>query len=687
MLIKKVVLHNIRSYTDAEINFSAGKTLIAGDIGSGKSTILLAIEFALFGLLKGDISGDMLLRHGTSEGFVELHFEANSAEIIIHRKLKRSSKSIEQAAGFIVKNGRKTDLTPTEIKAQTLSLLGYPSELLTQSKSLLFRYTIYTPQEDMRKILFGDAEERLNIIRRVFAIDKYKRVRENSDIYAKHLREKQKELSGRIMDLPEKKLRLQAITTELVGAKNSLKLNEPILESAKLQTEQCRLQISQLEADKKQHSELKRSFEVCDVALKHFSAEKSRILLEAKQASDRLATLKIELDNAVIPDKTQLLQEIALKTAELNNFEKQKVSLITDSSRNSTIQKLSSDIIQKMSSLDTCPLCLQKVSSGHKDSIISAESSKIASAKESFANFLVLQKEIDANIFSRKNEIDALKLKEKSVELLRFKQNDLVERSKALELLSQRTTNLENEISQSLVKKNVLAQELTKFSTIEEQYSSAKKMLDSALLQEKNAEIQHNILTEKVLNIEKNKTILEAEIAEKEKFVSQSNSLKRLSQWIVELFCPLVESIEKQVLACVYNEFNELFKRWFSMLVEDEMFSARLDDSFSPVLQQNGFDTLPENLSGGEKTACALAYRLALNKVVNDIMTLVQTKDLLILDEPTDGFSDAQLDKVGEVLDNLGLKQIIIVSHERKIEGFVDNILQLTKERHVSGLR
>ena len=105
MLIKKVHLHNIRSYVDEEVFFSGGKTLLAGDIGSGKSTILLAVEFALFGLMKGEISGTTLLRHGSQGGFVELNFELNKKEIIIHRALKQNSKGVEQDAGFIVVNG------------------------------------------------------------------------------------------------------------------------------------------------------------------------------------------------------------------------------------------------------------------------------------------------------------------------------------------------------------------------------------------------------------------------------------------------------------------------------------------------------------------------------------------------------------------------------------------------------
>lgn len=65
-------------------------------------------------------------------------------------------------------------------------------------------------------------------------------------------------------------------------------------------------------------------------------------------------------------------------------------------------------------------------------------------------------------------------------------------------------------------------------------------------------------------------------------------------------------------------------------------------------------------------------------------MSEIKTRDLIILDEPTDGFSSEQLDKVKLVLDELNLRQIIIVSHEPKIESFVDSVLKFEKKEHVS---
>ena len=53
MRIRKIKLENIRSYQNEEVTFPSGSTLLSGDIGSGKTSILLGIEFALFGLQPG----------------------------------------------------------------------------------------------------------------------------------------------------------------------------------------------------------------------------------------------------------------------------------------------------------------------------------------------------------------------------------------------------------------------------------------------------------------------------------------------------------------------------------------------------------------------------------------------------------------------------------------------------------
>ena len=81
-----------------------------------------------------------------------------------------------------------------------------------------------------------------------------------------------------------------------------------------------------------------------------------------------------------------------------------------------------------------------------------------------------------------------------------------------------------------------------------------------------------------------------------------------------------------------------------------------------------------------------MTYCYSLAYAQRMVTLAIKTKDLIILDEPTDGFSMEQLDKIRDVLDQLKMNQVIIVSHEAKIESFVNNVIKINKEEHVSNI-
>ena len=108
-------------------------------------------------------------------------------------------------------------------------------------------------------------------------------------------------------------------------------------------------------------------------------------------------------------------------------------------------------------------------------------------------------------------------------------------------------------------------------------------------------------------------------------------------------------------------------------MIEDPSLIVNVDETFTPQILRNKYSQDYAQLSGGERTSIALAYRLTLNTIVREI-PFSKPIDLLILDEPTEGFSKEQLFKLRGVLENLNCKQIIIVSHEEELDGLVDQI-------------
>jgi len=171
-------------------------------------------------------------------------------------------------------------------------------------------------------------------------------------------------------------------------------------------------------------------------------------------------------------------------------------------------------------------------------------------------------------------------------------------------------------------------------------------------------------------------------IIELEEKVDRIAFTDQIGLWLNQHFIPSLVQIESQVLVSVKDEFNKLFQKWFYLLIEAGDIDVEIDEFFTPVVNQSGYRLEVDSLSGGEKTSIALAYRLALNEIIRRMIMF--DENLLILDEPTDGFSKEQLVQIRNVLEELTAAQVIIVSHEKELEGFVETIFRVAKESEKS---
>src|SRR5256712_4435794 len=181
MLLRKITLNKIRSYKeDTVIEIPRGTILFQGDIGCGKSTILSAIEFALFGL--GDIDGNNLLRSGEKKGSVLLEFQVNNKNYQIFRSIIRNNKKVVQDGGYIVDGDVTTTYSVSEMKSKILKIININEKAQTRATSVIYRFAIFTPQEMMKQILSEVPEKRVEILRRAFNIEEYSTVRKNAEI-------------------------------------------------------------------------------------------------------------------------------------------------------------------------------------------------------------------------------------------------------------------------------------------------------------------------------------------------------------------------------------------------------------------------------------------------------------------------------------------------------------------------
>ncbi len=683
MLLKSLSLKNIRSYVEQQVEFPSGTLLLAGDIGSGKSTILLAIEFALFGLLRGDVDGSALLRNGSREGFVELTFTLDSKEHVLHRALKRQKERVSQEAGWMQTDGVRKDGTAQELRAWVLDLLGYPKEFLTKSKSMLFRYTVFTPQEEMKRILFEEKDARLETLRRVFNVDKYKRIKENAAIYVRELREERRSLEGQTIDLESKRNALALKREESDAVKERSERVKHALEIARQQTQAQRTVVVQHEESVRNAQRIRTDLSVVQTSVLHQEQTLQRAQADRQRLLSQQETLAKELP-ASLPPIEHARAAVAQKDAQLAELEKTIRNFHAAIAQISTMKKMSEDLKQKVASISNCPTCLQVVTQEHKNRIAFGEDQKLHEHEKHLTYNTATKEQLETQLVIMRQELQGLRLQEQQALLAHAKQKALADLAQQVAAKAEQITQFHDALEGLRQKKTELISMVEANANTEQAATKAKQALDVLLIEERKYDVDFARLTQDYHSIEKYIASLADELKLKEQAREKLQRIAGVQAWLTDQFSNLMDVMEKHVLSRVHHEFNDLFQRWFGILVEDELLSARLDDAFSPIVVQNGFEVDVSHLSGGEKTACALAYRLALNKVINDVIGSIRTRDVLILDEPTDGFSSEQLDKVRDVLEQLHLGQVILVSHESKIESMVDSVLRVQKDGHVS---
>ena len=283
-----------------------------------------------------------------------------------------------------------------------------------------------------------------------------------------------------------------------------------------------------------------------------------------------------------------------------------------------------------------------------------------------------MNKELEEKDQLEKDKINLDKTRAKK-EFMDKSKIKVIELEKRIESLNKDLSMLESHLIS-------LKQNIFSISKIDSLYKTTTEDLKNKKNIEKSIEISLAEYRKEIEIIGKNIKEIELKISSKEETKRKLNNLLELSDWLSNSFINLIDHIERNVLIKLREEFSRLFTKWFNMLVLDSSFIVRLDESFSPIILQEENEMDYSFLSGGERTAIALAYRLSLNQTINSVLSRIKTKDIIMLDEPTEGFSDLQLERMREVFSEIKVSQLIIVSHESKIESFVDHIIRIKKE-------
>jgi exonuclease SbcC len=439
-----------------------------------------------------------------------------------------------------------------------------------------------------------------------------------------------------------------------------------------------------IEAEIKAFEDLKKDLEFAEFDFNNKSKQLSDLNAELVALNTDILRLNEEVKSSVDVDFVN--KQIKLKQDVMLSFEQELGSINHEISSSRTRLDSSDFIKNSILKLDVCPTCKQKVSEEHKAAINEFESNNIRTLSQVIIDFSDKKALKEKELSELKKSLEYLRADASKAELFNLKRSHLIEKELRKTKVSEQIDAVKHALHNIILLKSSLSDKLSKFSDIESRFVVVRNELELLLDRQRELDVEKASIEVEAKNFREVIASLQAEIQNKTKIKDNLVNLSLIHDWLDEHFINLMDVIERNIMLRVHADFDAFFQKWFDMVIDNEALKVKLDSDFSPIIIQDGHEMDYVYLSGGEKTAAALAYRLALNQVINNLMSDIRTRDLIILDEPTDGFSSEQLDRVNAVLDELNVKQIIVVSHEAKIESFVDNVIKFQKVDHVSSV-
>jgi len=124
-----------------------------------------------------------------------------------------------------------------------------------------------------------------------------------------------------------------------------------------------------------------------------------------------------------------------------------------------------------------------------------------------------------------------------------------------------------------------------------------------------------------------------------------------------------------------------------SLMGEAPLINVLIDETYTPyVKSESGAEREVSNLSGGERTLLAFAYRLGLGQLIMQSRT-GHGLSMLLLDEPTEslGREDGSIDRLAEAISRFkAIEQIIAVTHSEAFAEKAEHVIRLEKEAGIS---
>ena len=594
---------------------------------------------------------------------MSLTLESGGTEYTVERELKTRGGEVVQGECHIISDGERERLSPSDLKERVISILGFNEPTHPRAESLVYRYAVFTPQEQMKEILTRNADERLQVIRRVLGAQSYQVAVENSEIIEKRIKEISYGLRKASEDLQEKRDEMDE------RARTIAELESEIPRLREAQETSSRL-VKTLESELKdvlaEREALARTDAMIPLLRQEVEGTRKRIQDDTRSLRDLESRLSEEIEPKIEAFRT-MKPVGSVQDLEVDSDDsKERLGRLRESEHNLEAEVTKTrDLIAK----GICPLCGQRISGDFSRREEHAEKER-EKLKEKIS-------EEEGLLVSLVQRLEAARRFDEAKKECERAEREGAHISSQIALLRRRLQESTIHLAQLASDLRRSESEATELTKVSEKAADLESRLKEGRQGEKDSSEDLTRASTELKDTTRELELLSLEANRKEAAMREAQRLASYQGWLASFFRPTVEMIEKRTLAQAAARFNEHFQRFFNSLVDDPDMVVRVREDFSPIFERQGFEQDFEALSGGERTSMALAYRFALNSVVKESVS--SRPELVILDEPTDGFSKEQVYKMRGLLEELGSRQVILVSHERELESMADHVFRVEK--------
>ncbi|MBS7647821.1 MAG: SMC family ATPase [Candidatus Bathyarchaeia archaeon] len=685
MKIEVVQLENIRSHVKTTVPFARGFNCLVGGLGRGKSSILYAIDFALFGDPLGR-SYEYLLRDGAESGKVILQFTQNGKSYTLTRGLKRRGKGISQDfdelkffEGETLIASVKSDAVAEQLKTIT----GLDKEL--------FREIVWVRQEHLKELIDAPPRDRQRRLDELFGLSDYETAWSNIAAY-----QKEYEAEKKVYEKDPDVVGLEKLNAEYTRLAEEFTRLEIDIQSASRRLEEVRKIFEEADLRLKRLEELR-------VSIEEHKRKEAQIQAQLASLEDSLAAAaeKIEGKKAIIENlkqrlnsmETQIqtqrdrLKEVGVPADQplevlrqyLLTFDSQIADLKAE--QEAALRSMQADQ-RRLSSLSTenrCPLCLQPLTSEYKNSLIQRIQQENSERQRTISQ---LQKEImELQQLKEKASVAITNLQSLMPRIEELK-NRINEESKALTELSrefEEKQKMEMELRAHLERVRF---EITRFDISD--LENAKKYRDKVFQNYYLLKSELQTMENRKSDLLKRLDDIKERIDQAQKKLEKIENLNKIVS-VIGSIRDAYRSIQPKLRSEFVKVLKNLVQQILDSLVggEGSPINVMIDETYTPyVLSESGVEREVSNLSGGERTLIAFAYRLGLGQLIMQSKT-GHGLSLLLLDEPTEslGREDGSIDRLAEAISRFkAIEQIIAVTHSEAFAEKAEHVIRVEKE-------